>query len=299
MVVRPLLLPEPKEPDAMNTVYLNGEYIPKEKAFISVDDRGFLFGDGIYEVTAVYRGKMFRWERHLARMQRGLGALRIDFDPASLEEVHNELIRANDLESTPISYVYTEITRGVAKRTHKFPPVAPVPTRYLFAGEYKRPPREEWEKGYTSVTVHDQRWARRDIKTIQLLANVFGAQAGADQGVDEIVFVNEGMAIEGSHNNLFMVFGDTVVTYPLSNQILPGITREVVIELAERLGYKLEMRPVPVAEMFDADEIFHSGTLSEVKPCIEVDGKKIGDGKVGPVTRALFDAFLEETGSGS
>jgi D-alanine transaminase len=149
------------------------------------------------------------------------------------------------------------------------------------------------------VTVHDQRWARRDIKTIQLLANVFGAQAAADHGVDEIVFVNEGMAIEGSHNNLFMVFGETVVTYPLSNQILPGITREVVIELAERLGYKLELRPVPLAEMFEADEMFHSGTLSEVKPCIEVDGKTIGNGKVGPVTRALFDAFLKETGSGS
>ena len=283
----------------MSTVYLNGEYIPKERAFVSVDDRGFLFGDGIYEVTAVYRGEMFRWERHLARMQRGLAALRIDLDPASLEEVHNELIRVNELESTPISYVYTEITRGVAKRTHKFPPVAPTPTRYLFAGEYKRPPREACEKGYRSVTVHDQRWARRDIKTVQLLANVFGAQAAADQGVDEIVFVNEGMAIEGSHNNLFMVFGETVVTHPLSNQILPGITREVVIELAERLGYKLEMRPVPVGEMFEADEIFHSGTLSEVKPCIEVDGKKIGDGKVGSVTRALFDAFLEETGSGS
>ena len=124
----------------MSTVYLNGEYIPKERAFVSVDDRGFLFGDGIYEVTAVYRGEMFRWERHLARMQKGLAALRIDLDPASLEEVHNELIRVNELESTPISYVYTEITRGVAKRTHKFPPVAPTPTRYLFAGEYKRPP---------------------------------------------------------------------------------------------------------------------------------------------------------------
>lgn len=283
----------------MSTVYLNGEYIPKEKAFISVDDRGFLFGDGIYEVTAVYHGKMFRWERHLARMQRGLAALRIDFDPAGLEEVHNEIIRVNELDAAPISYVYTEITRGVAKRTHKFPPVAPEPTRYLFGGVYTRPPREEWEKGYSSVTVHDQRWARRDLKTIQLLSNVFAAQAAADHGVDEIVFVNEGMAIEGSHNNFFMVFGDTVVTYPLSNQILPGITREVVIELAGRLGYKVEQRPVPLAEMFEADEMFHSGTLSEVKPCIEVDGKKIGDGKVGSVTRALFDAFLAETGSAS
>ena len=151
--------------------------------------------------------------------------------------------------------------------------------------------------GYRSVTVHDVRWARRDIKTIQLLANVLGAQAGADSGVDEIIFVNEGMAVEGSHNNLFMVFGGTLVTHPLSNQILPGITREVVLDLARRSGYPIQERPVPVAEMFQADEIFHSGTLSEVKPCVEVDGRTIGDGKVGPVTRALFEAFLDETGS--
>ena len=282
----------------MSIVYLNGEYIPKEKAFVSVDDRGFLFGDGIYEVTAVYRGELFRWDRHLARMRRGLGALRIGFEPAALEEVHHKLIQENGLASAPISYVYVEITRGVAKRTHKFPPQAPSPTVYLFSGEYNRPPRETWEKGYRSVTVHDQRWARRDLKTIQLLANVLGAQATADHGVDEIVFVQDGMAIEGSHNNLFMVFGDTVVTHPLSNQVLPGITREVVIELAAGLGYQVQERPVPVEEMFRADEIFHTGTLSEVKPCVEVDGRPIGTGKVGPVTRALFEAFLEETGSG-
>ena len=282
----------------MSTVYLNGEFIPKEEAFISVDDRGFLFGDGIYEVTAIYRGKMFRWNRHLARMQRGLAALRIDYDPAVLEGVHDRLIRDNDLSGAQVSYVYAQITRGAAKRTHKFPPHPPTPTVYLFAGEYQRPTREVWEKGFRSVLVHDQRWARRDLKTIQLLANVLGAQAGVDAGVDEIVYVNEGMAIEGSHNNLFMVFGGTLVTHPLSNQILPGITREVVIELAERLGYEVQERTVPVAEMFEADEIFHSGTLSEVKPCVEVDGRAIGDGKVGPVSRALFDAFLEETGSG-
>jgi D-alanine transaminase len=282
----------------MSIVYLNGEYIPKENAFVSVDDRGFLFGDGIYEVTSLYGGEMFRWDRHLARMRRGLAALRIDYEPSALEEVHDRLVSDNGLTSAQVSYVYAQITRGVAKRGHKFPADPPPPTVYLFAGEYLRPPRETWEKGFRSVTVHDQRWARRDLKTIQLLANVLGAQAGVDQGVDEIIFVNEGMAVEGSHNNVFMVFGDTVVTHPLSNQILPGITREVVIELSEGLGFEVQERPVPVAEMFEADEIFHSGTLSEVKPCIEVDGRLIGGGKAGPVTRALFDAFLDVTGSG-
>jgi D-alanine transaminase len=281
----------------MSLVYLNGEYLPKDDAFVSVDDRGFLFGDGIYEVTAIYYGKLFRWDRHLARIRRGLAGLRIEYDPSGLEEVHHRLIEGNGLTGAQVSYVYAQITRGVAKRTHKFPPDPPPPTVYLFSGEYKRPPREVWERGYRSVTVHDQRWARRDLKTIQLLANVLGAQAAVDHGVDEIVYVHEGMAIEGSHNNFFMVFGETLVTHPLSNQILPGITREAVFDLAARLGYEVQERPVPVAEMFQADEAFHSGTLSEVKPCVEIDGKPIGDGKVGPVTRALFDAFLEETGS--
>jgi D-alanine transaminase len=287
--------PKEKESGAMSTVYLNGEYLPKEKAFVSVDDRGFLFGDGIYEVTAAYHGELFRFPRHLARMNRGLAALRIGFDPSGVEEIHRRLLAENGLEDAPVSYVYLQITRGVAKRTHKFPDPAPAPTLYMFAGEYTRPSRERWEQGFKAVTVDDIRWARRDLKTIQLLPNVLGAQAPADHGVDEIVFVNEGMAIEGSHNNFFMVFGNTVVTHPLSNQILPGITREVVLELAGKLGYSVEERPVTVEEMFSADEAFHSGTLSEVKPCIEVDGKPIGSGKVGPVTRALFDAFLAET----
>ena len=281
----------------MSTVYLNGKFIPKKEAFISVDDRGFLFGDGIYEVTAIYRGTMFRWDRHLARMNRGLAALRIDFDPSTLEEVHHRLIHDNGLASAQVSYVYTEITRGVAPRTHQFPATPVPPTVYLFAGEYLRPPRDRWEQGFKAVTVHDQRWARADLKTIQLLPNVLGKQAAADQGVDEIVYVKDGMAIEGALNNFFTVFGRTVVTHPASNQILPGISREVVLEVAETLGIEVELRAVTVEEMFQADEAFHTGTLTEVKPCVEVDGKAIGDGKVGPVTRALFDAFLAATDS--
>jgi D-alanine transaminase len=246
-------------------------------------------------VTAVYTGNLFRWERHLARMKRGLATLRIDFDPSTLEEVHTRLVRENGLDSAQVSYVYAQITRGVAARTHKFPPGPVSPTVYLFAGQYTRPPREDWEKGYRAVTVHDQRWARADVKTIQLLPNVFAAQAAVDNGVHEIVYVRDGMAIEGSHNNFFVVFGNQVATHPTSNQILPGITREVVLELAAKLGFEVVERPIPLPEMFTADEAFHSGTLSEVKPCVEVDGRPIGDGRVGPVTRALFDAFLEET----
>jgi D-alanine transaminase len=279
----------------MSTVYLNGEYIPKEEAFISVDDRGFLFGDGIYEVTSAYGGKLYHWDRHLARANRGLSALRIDFDPATLKEVHYRLLEENGFTDAEVSYVYLQITRGVAKRSHRFPTEPVTPTVYMFANEFKRVPRARWEEGYTSVTVDDVRWARRDLKTIQLLGNVLAAQAPGDQGADETVLVNEGMAIEGSHNNLFMVFGETVVTHPLSNQILGGISRSVVLELAADLGYEVQERCVPIDEMFRADEIFHTGTTSEVKPCIAVDGKAIGTGKVGPIARALYDAFLADT----
>jgi D-alanine transaminase len=282
----------------MSTVYLNGEFIAKEDAFISVDDRGFLFGDGIYEVTAAYRGALFRWDLHLERMNRGISSLRIDFDPAGLEEVHLRLLAENGLLQVPVAYVYTQVTRGVAPRTHQFPANPVPPTVYLFAGEYSRPPRERWEKGYKAVTVPDQRWTRVDLKTIQLLPNVLGRQAAVDRGVDEIVYVRDGLALEGALNNLFLVFGETVVTHPLSNQVLPGITRDAVIELAQRLGYEVQERPVPVEEMYGADEIFHTGTLTEVKPCVEVDGRPIGTGRVGPVTRALFDAFLEKAGGG-
>lgn len=278
----------------MARVYLNGRFLPREEAFLSVDDRGFLFGDGIYEVTAAYRGRLMRWPRHLARVEKGLKALRIDYDPSELEAVHYQLLRENGLEGAPVSYVYLQITRGAAPRTHQFPSTPVPPTVYLFAGEYQRPPRERWEQGFRAVTVPDQRWARVDIKTVQLLPNVLAKQAAVDRGADEVIFVKDGLAIEGALNNFFVVFGRTVVTHPCSNQILAGITRELVLELCGRLGFPVEERPIPVEEMFQADEAFHTGTLTEVKPCVEVDGRPIGTGKVGPVTRALFDAFLEE-----
>lgn len=278
----------------MSVVYLNGKYTPKEKAFISVDDRGFLFGDGIYEVSAGYRGKLFRWPRHLARVQRGLAALRIDYDPSALEEVHLRLLAENDLARVPVAYIYLEITRGVAPRAHQFPTTPVAPTVYLFAGEYHRPPSDRWERGFSSVTVPDQRWARVDVKTIQLLPNVLGKQAAIDNGVDEIVYVKDGMAIEGALNNFFTVFGRTVVTHPASNQILAGISREVVLELCPKLGYRVEQKAITLAELYQADEAFHTGTLTEVKPCVQVDGRPIGTGKPGPVTRALYDAFLAE-----
>lgn len=285
----------------MSTVYLNGAFIPKEDARIPVDDRGFLFGDGVYEVTPAYRGRFFRMERHLARLRGGLSALRIDYDPTDFGELHERMLVENGLEDDDISYVYMQVTRGVAPRTHHFPPTPVPPTVYAYASGYARPVREVWERGFGAVTVPDRRWSRVDIKSIALLPNVLAQQAAVDAGVKDAIFVRDGVAMEGSHNNLFAVYDDTLVTHPASNLILHGITREVVLELARERAIPVEERAIPIEELWDADELFFTGTTTEIRPTVTVDGRTIGDGRVGPVTRALFDALLEtlerETGA--
>lgn len=275
----------------MSTVYLNGEYLPRSDAKVSVDDRGFLFADGVYEVTPFYGGVPFYLDRHLARLERGLEWMRIDFDARSLEEVHYRLLEENGVTDAESALVYLQITRGVAPRSHPFPAEPVDPTVYAFAKAWSRPPAEEWDQGYRAVTIPDRRWARVDIKTIALLPNVFAYQAAVDAGVTDAIQVRDGVALEGAHNNLFAVFDGTVATHPETNVILPGITRSVILELAAREGIPVEERPIMVEELARADEIFFTGTSSEVRPTVEVDGRAVGDGTPGPVTRALSDAF--------
>lgn len=282
----------------MSTVYLNGDFVASEEASIPVDDRGFLFGDGIYEVTPAYRGVFFGLDRHLARMKRGLCELRLDFDADSLVPVHRHLLDANGLRGKEAAIVYLQVTRGVAPRTHAFPSgewAETKPTVYGFAKEYRRPSRERWERGFDAITVPDRRWARVDIKTINLLPNCMAQQAAVDAGVDDAVLVRDGMAVEGSHSNFFAVFGDRVVTHPATNVILPGITRAIVLELCEELGIPVELRPIQLEELWRADEAFFTGTTTEVKPTVRIDGRVVGEGEPGPVTRALSKAFLEAT----
>ena len=276
----------------MNIVYLNGEFLPADEAMVSVNDRGFLFGDGVYEVTPAYGGRLFRWEQHLARMRQGLAATGIEFDAATLEQVKNDLLARNGLDRSMAAYVYVQVTRGTAPRTHFFPNPPVPPTVYAFANLYVRPEMDDWARGITAVTLPDQRWARADIKAIALLPNVLAAQAAVEAGAGNTIFVRDGMALEGSHNNLFAVFGGVLTTAPRSNYILHGVTRDFLIELAAELGIPVEERPIALPELYQADEVFFSGTTTEVKPAVEVDGRKIGDGAAGPVTRQLFESFL-------
>jgi len=270
----------------MRTVYLNGEFLPTAEAKVSVEDRGFLLGDGVYEVAPFYEGVPLYVDRHLARLERSLAALRIDFDVAGIEGMLRDLVAANDLEGEERSLVYLQITRGVAPRTHYFPEGSVTPTVYAFAKTWSRPPEDVWSRGFTAITVPDLRWMRVDIKTICLLPNGLAFQDAREAGVDDAILVRDGIAIEGTHQNFWGVFDGTVVTHPETNLILSGITRGVVLEIARDLD-------VPVEELPGADELFFTGTTGEVRPCVEVDGAKVGAGRTGPVTRALSDGFLE------
>ena len=278
----------------MSTVYLNGELIPKERALVSVDDRGFLFADGIYEVTPAYWGTFFRIERHLQRMRRGLAELRIDFDPESLVDVHRRLLAENGIEGKEAAIVYVQITRGAAPRAHAFPTTAVRPTVYGFAKEFERVPRAVWEEGFAATTVPDRRWARADIKTIGLLPNCLALQAAVEAGSTDALLVKDGVALEGAHSNFFAVLDGTVTTHPATNHVLHGITREYVLELSRELELPVEERPIQLEELARAEEAFFTGTTTEIRPMVRIDGRQVGDGLVGPVAKRLMDAYQAE-----
>ena len=234
--------------------------------------------------------------QHLIRLTGGLASLRIDYDPEELVEVHRTLLDKNDLSESEIAIVYLQITRGVAERTHYFPPAGTAPTVYAFAKQFHRPSMERWLEGFEAVIVPDRRWSRVDIKSISLLPNVMAAQAAVDAGVDDALLVKNGIALEGAQNNIFAVKGDVLVTHPATQEILNGITRTVMIEMAKSLGISVQERPIQVEELETIDELFFSGTTTEVRPTVRLDGKPVGSGEVGPVSKAIYAAFRKEIG---
>ncbi len=272
-------------------VYLNGSYLPVEEAKVSVDDRGFIFADAVYEAAPAYYGRCFLMERHLDRLAWCLRSLRIEADTSRLAEVGDELMQRNGLDSAEFSLFYMQVTRGVAPRTHAFPKQRVPPTVYAFAKELVRTTPERWEKGFAAITVTDQRWAQPHIKTTGLLPNVLAQQAAEEAGAADAIFVRDGMALEGTHNNVFAVIGGEVTTVPATNYILHGVTRAFVIELCREAGFPVRERSFTLDEMFAAEEVFFSGTTTEVRATVEVDGRPIGPGRPGPVARALSDAY--------
>jgi D-alanine transaminase len=273
-------------------VYLNGSYVDQSEAAVPVDDRGFLFADGVYEVIRVYGGRPFLAEPHFMRLRAGLAALRIrGADVDALPDVCARLIDANGV--TADGTVYVQVTRGSAPRKHAFPGPDVAPTVYVSAKPFKQHPAEFFTRGVGAITLGDTRWSRCDIKSIALLPNVLANQQAHEAGAFEALFVKDGVLIEGSHSNLFGVVEGTLVTYPTSNYILSGITRNLVLELARELGIPSAERPIYTDRLKDVTELFLSGTTTEVLPVTTLDGRAVGDGAVGAITKQLKDAYRQ------
>jgi D-alanine transaminase len=279
-------------------VYLNGNFVKPDEAVVPVTDRGFLFADGVYEVMRVYGGRPVLFTEHLERMRRGLAELRIAWAGVDgLAGIAGRLIAENGLERAD-STVYVQVTRGAPpRRSHAFPPDTP-PTVYVAAQEHPRHPAGLYDRGVAALLVEDMRWKRRDIKSIALLPNVLAQQKAHEAGAFEALLVENGNVLEGSHSNLFAVDGDTVFTHPLSAEILPGITRGVVLELASELGIPVREEPLARARLADFSELFLTGTTTEILPVTRIDGRPVGSGAPGPVARALQDAYLRRVAPG-
>jgi D-alanine transaminase len=274
----------------MKWVYLDGKYSTAKEASISPDDRGFLFGDGSYEVIRSYHGKWFRLDSHLSRFKRSLDALRISFESfPDFQTIGRELQSLNGLIGQDAS-LYLQVTRGAAPRRHRFPDAGTSPTVYAALSPI-RTDHGKWEEGVKIILLPDSRWSRCDIKSISLLANVLACQEAVEQGAEEAVFVRDGTVREGTHTNFCAVFGGEVWTHPADQSILDGITRMTVIECCREIGIPLHEKPIPASRLGDAAEVFIIGSITEIMPVTSIGGKSVADGRPGSVTRAIQAAY--------
>ena len=274
------------------TVYLNGQYLNAEDAKLSVLDRGFIFGDGVYEVWRVVEGKLFEDRRHNRRLKTGLKTIDIavsDKDVDALSGVADRLLRENGLTSGEGTF-YVEITRGAAPRTHAYPPAGTKPTILAMVSKFEVPHALR-EAGAKCITENDVRWLRCDVKTVQLLPNCMAKQKASEAGAMEAIFIRDEIVTEGTHTSLFAVKDGTLKTHPLGPLILPSITRELILEIAREQKVPVSEKPFTKSELFAMDEVFVSGTTTDVTPIVEIDGKRIGSGKPGPTSKQLYSGL--------
>ncbi len=275
------------------TVYVNGHYLPEEDATVSIFDRGFLFADGVYEVTSVLDGKLIDFAGHTARLQRSLDELEMDnpVTDADLLEIHRELVRANDITE---GLIYLQVTRGAADRDFAYPEDT-TPTIVLFTqvktGLADNPMARV---GMKIISIPDERWGRRDIKTVQLLYPSMGKMAAKAAGAHDAWMVEDGVVTEGTSNNAYIVKGNTIITRHLGHEILSGITRAAVLRMAQEAQMKVEERPFTLAEAQAADEAFITSASTFVMPVIEIDGAAVGSGAPGKITARLREIYLDE-----
>ncbi len=275
--------------DADAIVHLNGAFLPLRDAKISVLDRGFIFGDGVYEVIPVYAREPFRMPHHLARLRHSCDGIGLA-DPhgdAEWERLVRELVALQPFDDQS---VYLQLTRGVAKRDHAFPKGV-APTVFMMSNPLPSPTREQVERGVAAITAEDNRWKRCDLKTTSLLGNVLMRQLAADAGAVETVMFRDGFLTEASASNVLIVRGGTIVAPPKDNLILPGITYDAAIEFARDAGIPVEIRPIARAEALAADEMWLSSSTKEVIAVTTLDGKPFGGGAPGPVFRRLWAVF--------
>lgn len=274
-------------------VYLNHSFLNQEEAKISPNDRGFIFADGVYEVVKYYCGKAFRYNDHLNRLKRSLSEIGIDYtDTDKLETVFNELLIRNKMLDKPAG-IYLQISRGVAQRVHYFPENTK-PTIYAFA--FHLPSfTPKLETGIKVITQEDIRWHRCDIKSVSLLPNTMLYNNASKNGAGESVLIRDGYVTEATHSSVFVVKNGVVITRPLSNLILPGITRKVVLEICKANSITVDERLFTKSELLEMDEVFISGTGSEIMPVIEIDDTIIGNKTPGSVTQLIQKKFFEQT----
>lgn len=272
-------------------VHVNGAFVPEEEARVSVFDRGYLFADGVYEVTAVVGGRLVDYEPHMARFDRSLRELEIAWPCTreALRAVHEELVARNGIEE---GLVYMQVTRGVAERDFAYPEGVPT-TLMAFAQAKQLLASPTAEAGVKVVSVPDIRWKRRDIKSIALLPQCMGKQKAAEGGAAEAWMVEDGFVTEGTSSSAYIVKDGAVITRPLSTAILPGVTRRSLLRLAAERAVHVEERPFTVEEAYSADEAFLTSASTFVTPIVEIDGRSLGTGRPGPVSRRLREIYLE------
>ena len=272
------------------TVYVNGEFLPEDQASVSVFDRGFIFGDGVYEVSAVLDGKLIDVQAHLARLERSCGeiGLALPWSREALIDIHRELIARNDLRE---GGVYLQVTRGAADRDFAFPAQSS-PTLVMFTQARNMANAPTAKTGIKVISIEDLRWSRRDIKSVNLLAPVLAKQAAADAGAQEAWMLDEGVVTEGASSTAWIVSGHSLISRPLSQKVLPGITRSAVLAFVAESGFTFDQRSFTLAEALVADEAFITSATSFVMPVISIDGQPIGNGVPGPVATRLREIYL-------
>lgn len=276
----------------MSWVIFNGEIIERKDAKVDIEDRGYQFGDGIYEVIRVYNGKMFALDGHLERLFRSTESIGIslDYSKEQLAGMLETLIKRNNLQ---LGTVYMQVTRGVAHRTHAFPAGKVTPMLVAYTNELARP-MDKLEKGVKTILTEDIRWLRCDIKSLNLLGNVLAKQKAVESGCYEAILHRSGEVTEGSSSNIYIVKNDLVITHASNHYILKGITKDVVLSLLAEKGIPVEERTFTIQELQQADEVFLTSTTSEVIPVIKIGNQPVGDGAPGSITRQIQSLFTLE-----